>query len=381
MADNREKVDSRKLYEDQKLLDILEQRSLQQDQSYREIYKKSHILQKQSQFQDDKIVKQSELDDLLGRIKKVEKLRQESKSYTWKDPQYYHAFIRKNLDLASNLTMETICLLVCYPFNTIKTRVQAKHPLEDISFFTKNNVSKYPLYRGIGQGMLGTFIGVTMNNAAYRWINIEMMKNQFVSNLSTFQKQLMCFCFADLLAAPFRLPFEVRKIYLQMNSGEISFNKYMNGMRSVLLPCLLRDLTYRIGFNTVFQLCLHGQNYAQMYSNNDPYQRQLIQRHIDRAIPNQSDYNKRITGMILGSLFAILISNPFDLAITRLVSQQYPKYDGFFHCLKTVIREEKWPKLFFSGYWARSVYYMISGSIVFNFYDTFRGMIEEAYQY
>lgn len=45
------------------------------------------------------------------------------------------------------------------------------------------------------------------------------------------------------------------------------------------------------------------------------------------------------------------------------------------------MREEKLSKLFLSGNWARSAYYMISGSIIFNFYDTFRGMIEEAYAY
>lgn len=76
--------------------------------------------------------------------------------------------------------------------------------------------------------------------------------------------------------------------------------------------------------------------------------------------------------MVLGSLFGILLSNPFDLTVTRLVAQQYPKYEGFTNCLKTVIREEKAPKLFLSGYWPRTAYHMISGTIIFNFYDTFR---------
>jgi len=88
--------------------------------------------------------------------------------------------------------------------------------------------------------MLSTFSGVCVNNAAYRWANLELMKNQYLKGISTFQKQLLCFTFADIFATPFRLPFEVRKMYLQMNSGEIGFNRYMNGMKSALLPSLMR---------------------------------------------------------------------------------------------------------------------------------------------
>lgn len=97
--------------------------------------------------------------------------------------------------------------------------------------------------------MLSTFSGVFINNAAYRWATIEMMKNPDLKNISTFQKQLIGFCIADICAAPFRLPFEVRKIYLQLNSGEIGFNKYMNGMKTALLPCLLRYSLIKIHIN------------------------------------------------------------------------------------------------------------------------------------
>lgn len=38
------------------------------------------------------------------------------------------------------------------------------------------------------------------------------------------------------------------------------------------------------------------------------------------------------------------------------------------NCIKTTIREEKVSKLFLSGLWARSGFYLLNGTVMINFY-------------
>lgn len=83
--------------------------------------------------------------------------------------------------------------------------------------------------------------------------------------------------------------------------------------------------------------------------------------------------------MVMSTLLAVMISNPLDLLATKLTTQQYEKYTGFFNCLKSVWREEGLNKLCFSGYWARTSFYLTNGILVFYFYDTLKDMVDEAY--
>ncbi|EGR33278.1 mitochondrial carrier protein, putative, partial [Ichthyophthirius multifiliis] len=126
-----------------------------------------------------------------------------------------------------------------------------------------------------------------------------MKKLHYWNQISNFKKQLLAFCFADVFATPFRLPFEVRKMFIQMNAGPISFNKYINAMKISLLPSIIRDFSFRLGFNITYQFCLHGQNYINYYSNSDDIQRELLKINIEKS---QASYDKKIAGMILGSL-------------------------------------------------------------------------------
>lgn len=90
-------------------------------------------------------------------------------------------------------------------------------------------------------------------------------------------------------------------------------------------------------------------------------------------------YQDQITAMILSTLVACAISGPFDLINTKLVTQQYPKYQGTISTAKMVLREEGYKKLVFSGYGARSSFHCLQAVIVFNLYQKVKDTFGEAF--
>jgi hypothetical protein len=90
-------------------------------------------------------------------------------------------------------------------------------------------------------------------------------------------------------------------------------------------------------------------------------------------------YNDQITAMLLSTLTSLAISNPFDVVNTKIVTQQYPKYNGFLECAKTVLREEGYKKLIFSGYWARSTYHCLQTVVIFNLYGKVKDLFGKAF--
>ena len=48
----------------------------------------------------------------------------------------------------------------------------------------------------------------------------------------------------------------------------------------------------------------------------------------------------RYVYMVLATLAATIITNPIDVCLTKLMTQQEPKYTGFWNCLMTVFKEE-----------------------------------------
>lgn len=99
---------------------------------------------------------------------------------------------------------------------------------------------------------------------------------------------------------------------------------------------------------------------------------------LNRKNPDAT-YEQKVTAMVTSTMVALILSNPFDMVATRLTVQGYNKYSGFFNCLKTIVREEKISKLFLSGYWTRSIFYLLNGSIIMNFYDKLLFMVDDAY--
>jgi hypothetical protein len=74
--------------------------------------------------------------------------------------------------------------------------------------------------------------------------------------------------------------------------------------------------------------------------------------------------------MIIANLFATVLTNPIDICLSKMLTQQTPKYSGFFNCLATVYREEG-PKKFISGLHPRVMLNFFNGILYLYVYDRF----------
>ncbi len=88
------------------------------------------------------------------------------------------------------------------------------------------------VYQGISQGLISVFIGNTINNAAYRYAQVELRDTKKLTNNQT---QFISQCIGDLVSAPFRLPFEVRRIMLQLSQHSVPFNNYMRAVKKSIV--------------------------------------------------------------------------------------------------------------------------------------------------
>ena len=337
--------------------------------------KQSFVLREQKEFNDDDYADEADerLRDALERIQRDEELRKIVKQKNVRNPEYWTYLISKNLDYFAVTFMELTSLLVTYPLLTIKTRVQAKHLYEDVSFFTKNKVRDHTMLAGFSQGLLSVLVGNTISINTFRLWNDWLIKTrQPTSTLGLGLVNLESHLVADMLSLPFRHIFDMRRIYAQMNDKSKDISRFLKGYYRSLPACLLRDIIFRITFNITDNLATFGKFYYYYYTS-------------DREMIDINEYQKRITfdqrsgALIVSTFLAAFLSNPFDVVATKLVTQQYEKYTGPINCFKTVLREEKWQKLWLSGFSARGGFFAANGYIVLMYYSKLRDSMQEAF--
>ena len=78
--------------------------------------------------------------------------------------------------------------------------------------------------------------------------------------------------------------------------------------------------------------------------------------------------NFRFLLMLLGNLVATLITNPIDVCLTKLITQQERKYNGLIDCLRKVYREEGARK-FLGGIHPRFMFNAINGTMFLYIYE------------
>ena len=78
--------------------------------------------------------------------------------------------------------------------------------------------------------------------------------------------------------------------------------------------------------------------------------------------------NFRFLLMLLGNLFATVITNPIDVWLTKLLTQQERKYKGLIDCMIKVYREEGIKK-FLGGVHPRFMFNAINGTLFLYIYD------------
>ena len=93
----------------------------------------------------------------------------------------------------------------------------------------------------------------------------------------------------------------------------------------------------------------------------------------------KTDYTVRLTMLLLGNFVATLLTNPFDVCLSKIATQQAQdikkpkllKYTGFFNCLTTVYKEEGLKKLFLGGIHPRFMFNTFNGAMFLFIYDRF----------
>ena len=341
------------------------------------VVKKSFILSNNEEEDDaDGTIFRKEVRSVLNRKEEAEKLKKLASSKDFFDRNYWKYLISKNIDLFTVTMLELNALLLTYPLNTIKTRVQAKHPFEDVSNFLKNQVDKQSLYQGISQGLMGIFLGNLISINTYRYVQIKFQSaaQNTQSPVQIFWHNLIGHLCGDLTSFPIRHLFDARKQFFQMNEIKFSLNQVMKSYSLGFAPALLRDIIFRLSFNFTNQLLLYTQYYVSIIKGND--------NNFDLVdFENRIEFQKRVSSLITATMIASILSNPFDVVAVKMMTQQYDKYHGLRHALKTVIHEEKMNKLLFSGISSRVGFYAANGFIVMACYPRFRKMVDEAYSF
>lgn len=82
--------------------------------------------------------------------------------------------------------------------------------------------------------------------------------------------------------------------------------------------------------------------------------------------------------LVLANLVATIITNPIDVCLSKMLTQQYPKYTGFFQCFRTVVKEEG-AKKFLSGIHPRFMLNFFNGVLFLYVYDRFVESIKKVY--
>lgn len=91
----------------------------------------------------------------------------------------------------------------------------------------------------------------------------------------------------------------------------------------------------------------------------------------------KNNMTTRLSLLLLGNLVATLFTNPFDVCLSKLATQQIDfetnklKYSGFYNCLTTVYKEEGLQKLMLGGIHPRFMFNTFNGLMFLFIYDRF----------
>lgn len=95
----------------------------------------------------------------------------------------------------------------------------------------------------------------------------------------------------------------------------------------------------------------------------------------------KSNHTHRLTWMIIANFVATLVTNPFDVCLSKMATQRkqisptdgkrFWKYKGLISTLRTVWKEEGMNKLLFGGLHPRFIFNCMNGAMFLFIYDRF----------
>jgi len=93
----------------------------------------------------------------------------------------------------------------------------------------------------------------------------------------------------------------------------------------------------------------------------------------------KTQFTTRLTLLIAANMVATLVTNPIDVCLSKIMTQnpyeQKAKYNGLIHALRTVYREEGRAK-FLSGLHPRFMFNLVNGLMFLFIYDRFTHYVD-----
>lgn len=127
---------------EEEIIDRLERSFVEKNRKFGEISEKSFILRQTLKNREGESLEDDrrKIRNLVEQREALKRQKEKAATAKFYEYEFWSYYLSRNSELFTNLLMDTNCLLLTYPFNTIKTRIQSKHTYEDVAFFLKNKV-------------------------------------------------------------------------------------------------------------------------------------------------------------------------------------------------------------------------------------------------
>jgi hypothetical protein len=250
------------------------------------------------------------------------------------------------------------------------------------------------LISGVTSAGIGAFI------AGYTFVYINDKALEFLFDkrgkyygLAWKAKLLYSYLISDVVKSAVFLPFEARKQRIQMyhNLSDLTIGNMGNFMFRAYTPMLLRDLTFRIisfgGFIKLLNVehepsLKYSMSEVQNFIRYKQERGENIEPHIfidNSRILVKSTFNAKFFNLVICTCIATLITQPFDVICTKMLTQTRLKYKSIIQSYNLIQNEEGVKKLFISGLGVRCSFNILSSMTVLLLFERMNLFIRKAY--
>lgn len=104
-------------------------------------------------------------------------------------------------------------------------------------------------------------------------------------------------------------------------------------MRKILIPSMIRDLIMRTSYTISSDLFLYKSKIVSVWLETSPDKQAALISSMNKN-NHLVSYNQKFASLTSGLLIAIILSNPFDVVISKYLSQQNGKYKNISDCFR-----------------------------------------------
>ena len=210
-------------------------------------------------------------------------------------------------------------------------------------------------------------------------------------------KNMAIFLASDLAASITRLPFETRKQLVQMANYDLDMSVIVRNSKAAIIPLMARDISFRF--------ILLSTYYSTTQIDHEPKLKYSVPQIVHymklRRDAGYDDSMKSMQGLIydyhhyniktgylvrfwmtiFGNLLATIVTNPIDVALTKIMTQHPKKpdemkYKGLISTMKTIYTEEGAWK-FASGVHPRFMFNLFNAFLYMFAYNRFMDTVNK----